>query len=274
MIAALPDLLRRNAERTPARAALRHKRGGIWRETSWREFAESVRKLAAALSASGLQRGQRVALDLPSGPAWIVAELAVQAAGASVSAGAGLSLDAAAIAALPPSARELPESSPAELAFDSLTHAELLAAARRLPAIDGRDELICLRSPARREEQIASVVAFLDAGATLNFPESEATRLADLREIGPHALHAPAAFWADLHALVEAKRARASPLKRLAWRTLMPGNPLSAPLLYRPLKDRLGLSRVRSAVALGSPLASAPLQFFRAIGVPLQAEAS
>jgi long-chain acyl-CoA synthetase len=55
--------------------------GGEWRPTGWREAAETVARLAAALKRLGLQRGDRVMLVSENRPEWLIADLAVMAAG-------------------------------------------------------------------------------------------------------------------------------------------------------------------------------------------------
>ena len=57
------------------------KREGDWRATSWREAARQVAALAAGLRGIGLQRGDRVALVSENRPEWLVADLAIMAAG-------------------------------------------------------------------------------------------------------------------------------------------------------------------------------------------------
>ena len=55
--------------------------GGEWRATSWREAAEQVASLAAALRAIGLKPGDMVMLVLENRPEWCLSDLAVMAAG-------------------------------------------------------------------------------------------------------------------------------------------------------------------------------------------------
>ncbi len=59
-----------------------HKAGGEWRSRSWREVADDVSRLAAALSAGGIRRGDRVVLVSENRPEWLVADYAILAAGA------------------------------------------------------------------------------------------------------------------------------------------------------------------------------------------------
>lgn len=57
------------------------KRRGEWRSTSWREAAETVASLAAALRKIGLRPGDAVMLVSENRPEWCIADLAIMAAG-------------------------------------------------------------------------------------------------------------------------------------------------------------------------------------------------
>jgi long-chain acyl-CoA synthetase len=57
------------------------KKEGKWVSTSWREAAETVAALAAALKRIGLRRGDTVMLVSENRPEWIIADLAIMAAG-------------------------------------------------------------------------------------------------------------------------------------------------------------------------------------------------
>jgi long-chain acyl-CoA synthetase len=57
------------------------KHGGEWRPISWSEAARQVGALAASLRRIGLQAGDRVALVSENRPEWLIADLAIMAAG-------------------------------------------------------------------------------------------------------------------------------------------------------------------------------------------------
>jgi long-chain acyl-CoA synthetase len=57
------------------------KKDGAWRSMSWRETADKVAKLAAALQRLGLARGDRVLLVSENRPEWLISDLAIMAAG-------------------------------------------------------------------------------------------------------------------------------------------------------------------------------------------------
>jgi len=57
------------------------KQKGEWRSISWRDAAEKVARLAAALKRLGLVRGDRVMLVAENRPEWLISDLAIMAAG-------------------------------------------------------------------------------------------------------------------------------------------------------------------------------------------------
>jgi long-chain acyl-CoA synthetase len=57
------------------------KREGEWRSTSWSEAARKVASIAQSLKNIGLKRGDRVALVSENRPEWLIADLAIMAAG-------------------------------------------------------------------------------------------------------------------------------------------------------------------------------------------------
>jgi long-chain acyl-CoA synthetase len=59
-----------------------HKANGAWQSISWRETAAQISRMAAALTALGIKRGDRVVLVSENRPEWLVADHAIMAAGA------------------------------------------------------------------------------------------------------------------------------------------------------------------------------------------------
>jgi len=78
----LPELHRRTAEALGPRVALRHKRFGCYRDVTWSEYSEQVEACAAALIDTGIQPGERVGLLAENRVEWLIADLAILAAGA------------------------------------------------------------------------------------------------------------------------------------------------------------------------------------------------
>ena len=77
----LPQLLRRNAERTPERHALREKDLGIWQSYSWQRYWQEVRDFALGLAAGGFVRGDKLSVIGENRPRLYFAQLAAQSLG-------------------------------------------------------------------------------------------------------------------------------------------------------------------------------------------------
>jgi len=154
-----------------------------------------------------------------------------------------------------------------------------------------RDEFVSLLPLAWFGEQLMSVAAPLVVGYTVNFPEKQETAMADLREIGPHIMLSPPKVWESIAATVRVRMLDSTPFKKFMFNTFMPmgeryadcvlagtspslslkaGRFFAEVLLFRALRDRLGLSNVRSALTGGASLGSNVFRFFHAIGVNLK----
>ena len=77
-----PALLARRARAEPAGIAYRAKHRGLYRERSWREYAERVARSARGLEALGLAPGERIAIMGDACEEWILCDLGAQALGA------------------------------------------------------------------------------------------------------------------------------------------------------------------------------------------------
>jgi long-chain acyl-CoA synthetase len=175
-----------------------------------------------------------------------------------------------------------------------LSFRNLLSMAHNLAEVDPRrseDEFVSFLPLAWIGEQMMSLATALAIGFAVNFPEEPETAQENIREIGPHLLFGPPRFWEALTSRVQVKIMDTTPLKRLMYERLMPvgyrvsqfrleGKPVPAfwralerlawVLLFRALKDRLGMSRLRSASTGGAALGPDVFRFFHAIGVPLR----
>ncbi len=76
-----PSLFFQQAERLEDRVALRYKDYGIWHRISWRQYAQSVREVAAGLISLGVGHGDRVAILGENRPEWLICDLAVMTIG-------------------------------------------------------------------------------------------------------------------------------------------------------------------------------------------------
>ncbi|MBM4325370.1 MAG: long-chain fatty acid--CoA ligase, partial [Deltaproteobacteria bacterium] len=80
-IDSLPKLFFNQADRLRDRVALRHKNYGIWHRISWKEYGQKVKEVAAGLIASGLSKGEYVAILGDNRPEWLICHIAVMTAG-------------------------------------------------------------------------------------------------------------------------------------------------------------------------------------------------
>ncbi len=160
--------------------------------------------------------------------------------------------------------------------FDKLTHAE---------------EVLAYLPPAWIGQNIFSYSQWLACGYVVNCPESAATVTIDLKEIGPTYYFAPPRVFEGLLTSVMIRMEDAGVLKRKLFAAcmnvakrvgpaLMDGSPVSALerlqyaigdlLIYGPLRNTLGLSRVRVAYTAGEAIGPDLFTFYRSIGINLK----
>ncbi|MCC6306441.1 MAG: AMP-binding protein [Rhodobacteraceae bacterium] len=129
------------------------------------------------------------------------------------------------------------------------------------------------------------------AGFCVNCPESAATMMTDLREIGPTYFFAPPRIFEQMLTSVMIRMEDAGALKRRLFdrsmglarrvgRALLDGRPVAAAdraahalgdlLVYGPLKNTLGLSRIRVAYTAGEAIGPEIFEFYRALGINLK----
>jgi long-chain acyl-CoA synthetase len=80
--ASLPEALIHRARTTPRQVALRKKQLGRWKEYTWLDYAERTAATMMGLRALGVTAGDKVAIHAENRPAWVFADLAIQAMGA------------------------------------------------------------------------------------------------------------------------------------------------------------------------------------------------
>jgi long-chain acyl-CoA synthetase len=174
-----------------------------------------------------------------------------------------------------------------------LSHTNLLAAARSFSAIgdvDGRDEILSYLPLCHIAERLNSLVNALWHGVIVNFGQGSDTFATDLRDVQPTVFLGVPRVWEKMMATVEIAMADATWLKRhtyAVWmrrghrvasrRTQGQWDPLTRVqyglgwlLLYRSLRDKLGLRRVRIGISGAAPIAPSVLEFFWALGVPVR----
>jgi long-chain acyl-CoA synthetase len=172
-----------------------------------------------------------------------------------------------------------------------LSHANLLAAVDNLTAVDPirpGDEYLSFLPPGWIVEQTLGLTGSLRTGLIVNFPESPETVPENLREIGPSVMLAAPRTWENLVSQVAVKTQAASWLKRSVYQwgmrvgharldrsdsasvVLRMQHALAERLVFFPLRDHLGLSRLTRAYTGGAALGPNAFRFFRAIGINLK----
>ena len=140
-------------------------------------------------------------------------------------------------------------------------------------------------------ERSFSMIFPMWAGCTVNFAESVATLQEDLREISPSAFLSVPRIWEKMHSDIAIKIKDSIFLKRWAYHAMMPigekvselklsGKPvpfgwkilygLGYVLLFRALKNSMGLLNGRIFVSGAAPLSQDLLRFYHGIGVPVR----
>ena len=153
------------------------------------------------------------------------------------------------------------------------------------------DEIVTYLPLCHVAERIFSTWTQVGMGPTLNFAESIDTVNENLREIQPTLFFAVPRIWEKLHALTLIKANDATPFKKLFFRfglslgrrigrikvanggehTLLSRvlYSLGWVLVFRPLRERIGLRRCRWAGSGAAAIAPEVLEFFIGIGVPV-----
>jgi long-chain acyl-CoA synthetase len=174
------------------------------------------------------------------------------------------------------------------------THDSLLNRAQAGAEFDhltSAEEVLAYLPVAWIGQNIFSYAQWLVCGYVVNCPESTATTTIDLKEIGPTYYFAPPRVFEGLLTSVMIRMEDASAFKRwmfaffmdLARRvgpSRMDGSAVSAwdsllyalgdVLMYGPLRNSLGMSRVRVAYTAGEAIGPDLFSFYRAIGVNLK----
>ena len=174
------------------------------------------------------------------------------------------------------------------------THHTLLDRARAGADFDhlsADEEVLAYLPPAWIGQNIFSYAQWLACGYVVNCPESGATVMIDLKEIGPTYYFAPPRIFEGLLTSVMIRMEDASAIKRRLFHyfmdvarrvgpQLMDGKSVGVAdtllyklgdlLVYGPLRNTLGLSRVRVAYTAGEAIGPDLFNFYRAIGVNLK----
>ncbi|MGA9048924.1 MAG: AMP-binding protein [Dehalococcoidia bacterium] len=175
-----------------------------------------------------------------------------------------------------------------------LTHRALIQTARGFTSVYPLfkdDDLVSNFPAAWVGDSYFATIPHILTGARLNFAEEPETIAEDTREVGPDfAIYGPRQ-WESLVSEIQVKMTDAHPLKRFFYHMLLPVgykiadlnfqnkkadvfwsslHSIAYYLLLRPLKDRLGLSKVRFAVTGSSVLSLDTFRLIHAIGIELR----
>ena len=174
------------------------------------------------------------------------------------------------------------------------SHSAFIAAARggcSFDKLSDQDDILSYLPMAWVGDHLFSYAQALVAGFTINCPESGETVMNDLREIGPTYYFAPPRVFENLLTQVMIRMEDASPIKRklfhhfmdvakrcgadiLDGKSVSGGDRLQYWLgklfIYGPLKNVLGMSRVRVAYTAGAAIGPDLFRFYRSIGINLK----
>jgi long-chain acyl-CoA synthetase len=140
-------------------------------------------------------------------------------------------------------------------------------------------------------DSIYSQAMLLSIGFTINCPEAASTVMRDMREVGPTVIFCPPRIWENILTTIRVKMEDAAWIKRkmfsffidvaqrvsalqLQHQGISPGlrllYGLGAFLVYGPLRDNLGMNKIRYAYTAGAALGPEVFQFFRSLGINLK----
>ena len=159
-----------------------------------------------------------------------------------------------------------------------LTHGNLSAAADAGVAeygLGSHDQIVSCLPLCEISERVLVVAQATRAAATVHFGEGGDAIENDLREVEPTFFLASPRLWERLRGRIEAGLRDAGRIKRSAFRIASPGGgslrvTLAALLVTRPVRSRVGLRRVRVAVAAGAPAPIELLEWWSGLGMTVR----
>lgn len=175
-----------------------------------------------------------------------------------------------------------------------LTNCNIIWTSKASAEFDGlvqKDEMLAYLPMAWVGDFIFSMGQALWCGFTINCPESADTMQADLREIGPTYFFAPPRYFEALLTSITVRMHDAGPFKKWLYDIFMAVarrsgekilnkqsvSPvdrilyaLGGPLMYGPLKDTLGMNRVRVGYTAGEAVGADLFAFYRSLGLNLK----
>jgi len=174
------------------------------------------------------------------------------------------------------------------------THSAFITAAHggcEFDHLSADDSILSYLPMAWVGDHLFSLAQWVVAGFTINCPESADTVMTDLREIGPTYYFAPPRIFENLLTQVMIRMEDASAIKRWMFAhftdvarrcgpEILDGKPVSLGdriqyaignlLVYAPLRNVLGMSRIRVAYTAGAAIGPDLFRFYRSIGINLK----
>jgi len=174
------------------------------------------------------------------------------------------------------------------------THRAFIVAAKGgclFDKLSASDSILAYLPMAWVGDHLFSYAQWLVAGFTINCPESGDTVMTDLREIGPSYYFAPPRIFENLLTQVMIRMEDASAIKRWLFRyftsvarrcgpEILDGKPVGTLdrmlyaignlVVYGPLRNVLGMSRIRVAYTAGAAIGPDLFRFYRSIGINLK----
>lgn len=175
------------------------------------------------------------------------------------------------------------------------THASLILPSKTVSEqerLGPDDEVLAYLPMAWIGQNIFSYAQWLINGFTINMPESQDTVMIDMREVGPTYYFAPPRVLEALLTTVTIRMEDASPVKQKLFRyymalakrvggRMLDGDPevgllerlqyqLGDLLIYGPLRNALGMSRIKLAFTAGEAIGPDLFAFYRSLGINLK----
>lgn len=161
----------------------------------------------------------------------------------------------------------------------ALTHANVAAAAEVGVAeygLDAGDQIVSCLPLCEISERVLVVAQATRAAATVHFGEGGDAIENDLREVEPTFFLASPRLWDRLRGRIETGLRNAGHVKRAVFGLAAPGQGrsprgiLASVLVNGPVRQRVGLRRVRIAVVAGAPAPVELLEWWSALGVTVR----
>ena len=157
--------------------------------------------------------------------------------------------------------------------------------------VSDRDDFVSFTLPGWTAEQLFGLTSSLITGMRLNFVEKPETTQRDIREIGPQRIFYPSRLWENLVSSTQHRISQTQLPKRIVYQLLQPigyrwagivlqgrkpnlvwqlAHKASEWMLFHQVKDRYGLSKLKTAFTGGALLGPDMFQFLVGLGIDLR----